>query len=124
MKFLIHYEGAGEGCDYTIGCNHALESMEADSVAKAVKHVLHELIDYDGDSDYDPEELSAITIYALAEPEVSGTVSLDPIAICAERQAKMEAVAAKEREARDRASYEALKARYGPGEAINEKQSA
>ena len=121
MRFLVHYEGKGEGCDYTIGCNHALRSMEAASVARAIKHVVCELIDYDGDSPYDPEDLSGVTIYVLAEPDIADTTSLDLEKICAVRKVKAESAAANGREAADRAQYEALRARYGPGEAHNEQ---
>ena len=36
-KFLVHIIGKGEGCDYTIGCNHAVEIVNAESLEEAKK---------------------------------------------------------------------------------------
>lgn len=33
--FLVHIVGEGEGCDYTIGCNHAVEFVQAESLEEA-----------------------------------------------------------------------------------------
>lgn len=33
--YLVHVEGKGEGCDYTIGCNHAVEFVQANSLDEA-----------------------------------------------------------------------------------------
>lgn len=40
MKFVVCYLGAGEGCDYTIGCNKTFSMMDADSL-EDLKNKLH-----------------------------------------------------------------------------------
>jgi len=124
MRFLVHYEGAGEGCDYTIGCNHALRSIEADSPARAIKALMTRLISYGGEYDdapYDPEELESVTIYTLVKPEVTDVISLDLDVIrTRRRQIEIEDQATLQ-EAQDRAQYESLKARFAKEEATNEQ---
>lgn len=67
MKYLIHVEGEGEGCDYTIGCNHRLDTIEADSIDEAVQKWLDTEIEKD-DEYYIPE-YGAIRIYEVNRGE-------------------------------------------------------
>lgn len=70
-KFLVIEEGRGEGCDYAIGCNTRVWSIEADSMDsllhrldKAVDVVIS--VDVIGDREA-PDDWYDDSIYMLAE---------------------------------------------------------
>lgn len=109
MRFLVHYEGTGEGCDYTIGCNHSLHTIEAEDLANAIKKVLHQFKDYSKGLGglYDIEEINAVTIFSITE-----SASLDIERIRTLKHERMSAAETECRDQRDRATYEKLKARY------------
>ena len=49
---MIYYallKGAGEGCDYTIGCNLAVEVVEGKTLDQIRDQIAQLLIDYDSD---------------------------------------------------------------------------
>ena len=108
QKFLVHYEGKGEGCDYTIGCNHAISFVEAADLNAAIKQVADDFLAYP-DSSYDPDAIDKVTIYAVSREQAS--FDLEHIRFRRRTAYEMHKAAAQEQA--DRASYEKLKARYG-----------
>ena len=48
MKYVALFTGAGDGCDYTIGCNKNFEVFEAKDHAAALKHCKQEWEDHGG----------------------------------------------------------------------------
>lgn len=70
MKYLIHTEAKGYGCDYTIGCNHSVRIYDAESMEDMVEKVTKGLLA--GDWIYSAGETEELCIY-----EISQKVELD-----------------------------------------------
>lgn len=101
MKHLVHYEGSGEGCDYTIGCNHAIRFVNADSIKGAVKEISDRLLSED--SWYNPSSLAKVTIYEIGEETSLNLVQINKL---------RREVAEKQDKRAEVALYERLKAKY------------
>jgi hypothetical protein len=114
-KFLVHYEGVGDGCDYTIGCNHAVGIFDEPDMAAAVARVTDKLRE---DGELLPEDrlrdgyrIETVTIYEI-KPTVH-VVDLKRLRSEGVQQAAVDAQG--EAQAKDRAEYERLKAKFeGP----------
>lgn len=60
--FYAWYQGKGDGCDYTIGCNQRISRLVAASIPAAIEEAC-------GDewSEYDDERIERITILRVTE---------------------------------------------------------
>ena len=71
MRFLVHYEGKGEGCDYTIGCNHRVGIIDAADIDDVVNQVLNGIHDGEDEPDeilYHLKPYDKITFYPIGTP--------------------------------------------------------
>jgi hypothetical protein len=41
-KYFVHFQGEGEGCDYTIGCNHSLVPIRGNTKEEATDNARKE----------------------------------------------------------------------------------
>ena len=111
MQVLIYYEGAGEGCGYTIGCNQDVSVVTAESMDDVAQWIIDDLIHPDRELSiclHRLKELDKVTLYAIAD-----YCSLNLKAVC---EAKTEIDArhtAEQKEQEERALYETLKVKFG-----------
>ena len=103
MKFLLFIKGVGEGCDYTIGCNQKTVRIEAKDLSAALLKAEQVYNDHGGS-----ERIESITLYPGDEQ-----ATLDIEAIEARKKAAKAAKVAAAQEAKDRADFERLQAKFG-----------
>ena len=108
MHFLIFYKGIGEGCDYTIGCNLAVEFAEAATFEQLEERLIADWTKYNDNIEQALEAYESITMYAI---DASLDIDLDRLRQL-DRLAR-DNETAKENERKERALYEKLKAKYG-----------
>ena len=65
MKYVALLTGAGEGCDYTIGCNKTFEVFESADASAAVSHCKKMWEDHGG-ANGEPR-IEKVQLYAIAE---------------------------------------------------------
>jgi len=110
-KIMAHIIGAGEGCDYTIGCNHVLLELKALNQKDAVKEV-SEMFDHNIDTAevFGLEQVQSVVLYHTFE-----MVDLDISTIknIVEANATKEQREAKEQFKADTAEYERLREKLG-----------
>jgi hypothetical protein len=109
--FVVHLEGVGEGCDYTIGCNNKVVVL-TDKIS-----TLKEAVDYVSNSDsigslsyYGIDRIKKATIY-----EVSAVLDIEDIV--AQKLEKRRLASAKlrkeDQESYDLSEFERLKKKLG-----------
>ncbi len=104
--FYVYYEGRGEGCDYTIGCNLNVEIVKAKNVEEVVKKITDEW-DECG-FNYVESRYAAVTII-----EAPSTTDVDINGYIVEAKAKAaERIRLKE-EDKEKAEFERLKKKFG-----------
>ena len=91
------------GCDYTIGCGTVVKSLDATTYTEALEEVEALL-----DDEYDLQLISSAMIY-----EVKSQGSFDVDGLRARKQAERKAEIAEAREAKERADYARLQAKFG-----------
>lgn len=112
-RFLAHFKQRGEGCDYTIGCAHALREIEAESIEAAIGALANDYMAVDGDhryplSDRHERELKSVVVYEVAQERPLPLVDLRNARAQREHEAK-----AASSEQHDRAEFERLQRKYG-----------
>lgn len=110
MRFLVYYEGAGEGCDYTIGCNLSVHFLEGESVQEVIEKISSDLV-REGRQEtcwYSLDQLEAIRVYSISEEHV---IDLDSLQMQKDAIEKEKAERQKEQE--ERQLYEKLKTKFG-----------
>jgi len=107
-KFIAYIQGAGEGCDYTIGCNLSVYFLpdHIETMEQAVEFcgTPQDEDDFLGCSS---EMVSQITVF-----EVINFENVDVGAVKAARKADRRRIANERKEQQERAELERLKARY------------
>lgn len=63
MKFILLLQGAGEGCDYTIGCNVTWKELKSTNI-KDAKLEAQKIV-----SSYDEPEIEDATLIQVASSE-------------------------------------------------------
>jgi hypothetical protein len=100
MKYLLAIRGTGEGCDYTIGCNQKILTIEAENLEDALVQAEEYYIQRGG-----PEYIESISICdILAE--------LDVERVWAERLREEEELEEEDLRAQELAELNRLKAKY------------
>jgi hypothetical protein len=110
VKYLLIRKQRGEGCDYTIGCGTAINSLGAATAADALTEAKQLLFGDDPehyDVKHDEHRLRNATIVQVVQ-----AVPLD--AWYAELEGLAAARVAREQDARDRADLERLSKKFGP----------
>ncbi|HZL94047.1 MAG TPA: hypothetical protein VFB99_10400 [Vicinamibacterales bacterium] len=63
MSFWAMYQGSGEGCDYTIGCNTRHERLKATTLEDAKAEAL---LRYEYEGGVDTDRIASITVLEVA----------------------------------------------------------
>jgi len=100
MKYIAHLFQEG-GCDYTIGCGHAIREFEADNI-EAAREEVKEIAD-----EYSRDYINEITLYEIASEE---SIDIDDLFAEDDAAAAVEAQAKKEKEEKE--LLQALKNKY------------
>ena len=103
--FYVYWEQDG-GCDYTIACGKDLEKLPVSSVEEAVKHAVEE-------HEHRFEEGSECEVVRLTILEVVGATQIDVADIKLQLFQKTVEAAHADPEAKERAEYERLRAKFG-----------
>lgn len=116
-EFLVYLVGPGNGCDHTIGCNHAVRFIEAVNLADASRIVEDKLL-----PDFGKDRVESARIYEI---RTSHEVDMDAYW---ERQRKIESAAREleevmAREEKDRREYARLKKKFEQGIEEPEKRT-
>jgi hypothetical protein len=110
LKFYVYMKQQGEGCDYTIGCGQTVKTMEAESIEALEEYLASEAAAEDGrgfsfGSDY---ELRKCIIFPA---ETAHTV--DVASYKKKYQQDLAKAKADAAEAKERAEFERLAAKFG-----------
>lgn len=112
--FFLYMEGTGRGCNYTIGCNYKVMSFEAESMVVAVKIAVEEIL---GDGHYgDLGPTGGGDGYRIGKAtliEAARLHSIDLDGLRAEAKKGHDALKQTAAEAKERAEYERLQAKFG-----------
>jgi len=105
MIYYAHLDQGGEGCDYTIGCGHALRKLKADSL-DAARAEVEALIS----EDYSSEMTEVAHVKIL---EVATVLELDVAAHYQPLKEKRQVAEEARRLKSEREEFERLKQKFG-----------
>lgn len=108
MKYLVAIAGEGEGCDYTIGCNMNYEIVEA----KSIEEVIEKVVWPDGKDEYSRLE-GEIPLAEILIVPADKLFRVDVVALKRKIFLDKEKRKQEEKDASERATYDALKKKYG-----------
>lgn len=63
FKYIVTFEGSGDGCDYTIGCNVTWREFEASSMEDAIQGAKEIILEYSPDH----ISIKRATVYQISE---------------------------------------------------------
>lgn len=110
-KFLVYAQQTGYGCDYTIGCGLKVEFIDAPDMAAALQQA--ERLWYGPVDNYEGGRVhSEVQLQKLTVCEVPHVQEVNVQAARGRWQARKDAAVREAKEAKDRAQYEALKAKF------------
>ena len=99
-RYVLLVKGAGEGCDYTLGCNRSFEFLDAESIEDAMKIARKK---FQGPDAYIPWESAYLT-------EMREEI---PVSQWSEEELELKKSRAQaKKEAGERAEFERLKAKF------------
>lgn len=106
-KFLVVYEGSGEGCDYTIGCNtRVISALYPDRSIIDVANKIHAELASDNPP-VDLDMLASVTVYEILEEK-----QIELTVVHADLRKRIETAEAAKNDENERREYERLRAKF------------